>query len=619
MGRATLTALVVALALPVVARAEATLVSRDLPLGSGRALSASVPRFDLVGVHWQGAGSVAFRTRSTAGRWSAWRPAAPEAEDAPDSPERSRQGWRIGNPYWTGPSDAIEYRTRGVVRRLRALFVRSAVSAVPERALTIADSPPVVPRLSWGADESIRRAPPAYATSLQLAIVHHTAGSNAYSRQQSAAIVRAIQVYHVRGNGWNDIGYNLLVDKYGQVFEGRYGGVDRNVVGAHAEGFNTGSVGVAVLGNYDAQAISPAAEAALAQVVAWRLDVAHLDPIQIVSFVSRGNPRFPSGLPVTLRAIVGHRDTGFTDCPGDRLYARLGVLAQTVAQTGLPKLYAPLVRGRLGGLVNFGARLSASLPWTVTVTDAAGAVVASGAGTGTAVDWTWDAMLTPPGRYAYSIGAGPTVRPAVGTIGAASGLAVTDVKAVPVTFSPNGDGIDDATTISYTLGAGATVTATLVDAAGTTLATLFTEAKAAGPQSFAFTADGVPDGTYRVVLTAVNGGGRTVTATVEVIVSRVLSAFALAPTGVEETGTSCVRPLMIVAQPMRLSEMPPRTETATKRRNLSMSVSLALLRVHRARSRRQRRSVCSRLLVWRQAESAPIRPRAGAGSRRGRP
>ena len=68
---------------------------------------------------------------------------------------------------------------------------------------------------------------------------------------QSAAIVRGIEIYHVKGNGWNDIGYNFLVDKYGQVFEGRYGGVDRPVIGAHAEGFNTGSVGVAVIGDYD--------------------------------------------------------------------------------------------------------------------------------------------------------------------------------------------------------------------------------------------------------------------------------------------------------------------------------------------------------------------------------
>jgi hypothetical protein len=529
MSRALLTAVLLAAALPGLAWAEATLVTRELPLAHTRVTAAAAPSFDLVGLHWQGPGSVEFRTRSADGKWSLWRAAAPEAEDGPDAPERSRAGWRIGNPYWTGPSDAIQYRTRGTVSRLRAHFVRSLATAVPARTTSVANSPEIIGRIGWGADESIRRAAPAFADALRLAVVHHTAGSNTYTRAESAAIVRAIQVYHVRGNGWNDLGYNFLVDKYGQVFEGRYGGMERNVVGAHAEGFNTGSVGVAVLGNYDAATVTPAAQAALTQLLAWRLDVAHLDPIQLVSFVSGGNPRFPAGVPLTLRAIVGHRDTGFTDCPGDRLYARLGSLAQGIAQTGLPKLYAPTVRGRVGGPVRFTGQLSSPLPWTVTVTDAAGAVAASGTGAGTTIDWTWDSTFAVPGRYAYTIAAGPQVRPASGTLGAAAGLSLTQARVEPATFSPNGDGVEDATTVSYTLGGTATVTATLVDAAGSTLATLFSELKPAGANSFVFTADGVPDGTYRIVLTAVNGGGRTVTATVEVIVSRVLSSYAVAP------------------------------------------------------------------------------------------
>src|ERR671929_27685 len=131
--------------------------------------------------------------------------------------------WRLGSPYWTGPANGIRYRLRGDVRRLRAYFVRSAAIAVPPRRLSIAGSPLIVPRLGWSANERIRRAPPRYAPSLRLAIVHHTAGSNPYSPSQSAAIVRAIEIYHVLGNGWDDIGYNFLVDKYGQVFEGRYG------------------------------------------------------------------------------------------------------------------------------------------------------------------------------------------------------------------------------------------------------------------------------------------------------------------------------------------------------------------------------------------------------------
>jgi hypothetical protein len=518
------------LAFPALAQAEpATIVSREVPLGGARMLAASepLPRFNLVGLHWQGTGSVSFRTRSLGGWWSRWRRAAPEDEDRPDrtSTEASRPGWRIGNPHWTGASDRIEYRLSGTVRRLKAHFVWSPVEAVAPRTLAIAGAPAIIPRLAWGANELIKRAPPSFAPSLDLAVVHHTAGSNRYTRQQSAAIVRAIQVYHVRGNGWNDIGYNFLVDKFGQVFEGRFGGIERNVIGAHAEGFNTGSVGAAVLGTYGSVQISPAARAALVALLSWRLDVAHVDPLRTFSAVSHGNPRFAAGRPVFLRTIVGHRDTGFTACPGAALYAKLDDFARDVARAGLPKLYAPVVRGSLGGLVRFTARLSGAVPWSVSVTDASGAPVASGAGTGPTLDWTWDARAVTPGTYRYTLG-GPSLRPATGTIGRTAALAIRELRAEPAAVTPNGDGSADTTTISYTLGTAATVTATLVDPAGSTVATLFTEPRAAGPQSFVFTAENVPDGLYRIVLTAVDTAGRQVTASVDVVVSRVVSAFA---------------------------------------------------------------------------------------------
>jgi hypothetical protein len=526
-----------ALLSPALAHAEpATIVSRDLPVeSSARALAATAatPRFTLVGLHWRGPGAVSFRTRGLSGRWSAWRPAAPEAEDGPDrvSPEGTlrRAGWRLGNPYWTGPSDRIEYRLRGRVSRLRAHFVWSSAEAAPARAVAVAGAPAVVPRLSWGANEAIKRAPPVYASGTQFAVVHHTAGRNAYTRAESSAIVKAIQLYHVRGNGWNDIGYNLLVDKYGQVFEGRFGGIDRNVVGAHAEGFNTGSVGVAVLGNYNAATLPAPAREALVRVLAWRLDLAHVDPLSTFSWISGGNPRFPRGVPVLLRAIVGHRDTGFTDCPGDRVHAELGSLAQAVAGTGLPKIYAPLVRGSLGGPVRLTARLSSALAWTTKVTDSLGATVASGSGFGSSVSWTWDATAALPGTYSWTIAA-RGARPATGVIGRrAAPLALSAVRADPASVTPNGDGLDDTATISYTLAAPATVTATVTDSAGTTLATLFSEPRPAGSHSFVFAAENLVDGLYGIVLTATGTSGRTATARTTVLVNRAVSGFKAAP------------------------------------------------------------------------------------------
>src|SRR5436309_1872382 len=133
---------------------------------------------------------------------------------------------------------------------------------------------------------TFRRAPPTYASTLQLAVVHHTVTTNDYSCADSASIVRGIETYHVKANGWNDIGYNFLVDRCGNVFEGRYGGVDRNVVGAHSQGFNTGTVGVALLGTYQTVAPTAAQRQALVNLLAWRLDVAHVDPLSLVAYVS---------------------------------------------------------------------------------------------------------------------------------------------------------------------------------------------------------------------------------------------------------------------------------------------------------------------------------------------
>ncbi|HYY02593.1 MAG TPA: N-acetylmuramoyl-L-alanine amidase, partial [Gaiellaceae bacterium] len=518
-------ALVAFLAAPAAAFGEVSMTMREVPLHGGRTLAGTAPRFDMVGLHWRGSGSVDFRTRSAAGRWSAWHRAAPEAEDVPNAgtaEARAAHGWRLGNPYWTGQSNRIAYRLHGSVTRLRAYFIESPDERVPLRRLSIANSPPIISRLAWGANEAIRRAPPQYAPTLQFALVHHTAGTNSYTRSQSAAIVRGIEVYHVQGNGWNDIGYNFLVDKYGQVFEGRFGGVDKNVVGAHAEGFNTGSVGVAMLGTYSVTPPTTAAKDALVNLLAWRLDLGHVDPLSSVTVVSGGNPRFPVGTPVFLRAVSGHRDTGFTSCPGAALYAQLGALARRAALSGLPKLYAPSVQGQLGGLVRFQARLSEPLPWVVTITDSTGAVVATGSGTGGTVDWTWDATTVAPAAYTWSVSAGDSVRPAKGTIGAAPvPLTIKSVTATPPTAG-------DSTQISYTLSTAATVTATLRTADGRNVSVLFTQQHPAGKQSFRFDTAGVPEGRYLVVLAATNGR-TTVTATIPVLVDRTVRSLTAAP------------------------------------------------------------------------------------------
>src|SRR5436190_1005077 len=504
-----------------------TLTSHDLRPGINR----PAHRFDLVGLHWKGSGAVSFRTRTVAGRWTTWRDAAPE-DDRPDARthELRTRGWQFGSPYWTGPSNRIQVRTYGTVSRVRGYYVWSPARKSRLRTVSKAGSPLIITRASWGADERIRRRKkPDYADTLRFAVVHHTAGSNSYSRAQSASIVRGIMRYHVLANGWDDIGYNFLVDKYGQVFEGRWGGVDRNVVGAHAQGFNQGSAGVALIGTYDSTSITPAARAALVRLLAWRLDVAHVDPLSTFSWRSTGNPKYPAGRMITLRTISGHRDTGYTSCPGSQLYGELPAIARAVSQAGLPKLYFPEATGAPGELVHFRGRLTQSLPWSVTVTEPDGNIVAQGQGEGTDVDWTWDARTIPAGKYLWAIDAGPIVRPATGVVTGATTRSLLTALAKPGLITPNGDGRDDSTLVRYRIREPATVTATLVDAFGTPITTLFVEPKTTGSYAFRWDATGIADGRYGIVLTARNAIGIETTATLAVIVDRTLAGFQVAP------------------------------------------------------------------------------------------
>ena len=511
------------------------------PKGGGRfEVPSRLARFTLAGVSWRGTGKVALRTRSVSGHWSAWKAAAPEDEDGPDagSVEQRRAGWRLGNPWWVGVSDRIEARARGNVSAVRAELVWSPDVKIPLRVVASVGAPPIVPRLSWGADETIRRGPPSYASEVRFAIVHHTAGRNDYSRSEAAAIVKGIQLFHVQGNGWNDIGYNFLVDRFGTIYEGRYGGIDRNVIGAHALGFNTGSVGIALLGTYGSTKPSQAALDAIAKLISWRLDLAHVDPTSFVNVISGGSEKYARGIPVLLNAVSGHRDTGLTECPGNALYARLSSIAAAARALGGPKIFEPKA-DVAGTSVHVSAILSAPQPWTVAVTSASSAEVARGSGAGTSVDWTWESAGTPAGSHTWTVSAG-SARPASGILRAGGGtaaLAIETAAAEPEAISPNGDGQADTATLSYSLSAPANVTVEVTDVIGGVLATLVDRVwTRAGEHTV--TIDGVPlaDGDYNVVVTARTATGTAVQKVVPLSVNRTLGFVALAPAAFSPNG-----------------------------------------------------------------------------------
>ncbi|TFE48310.1 N-acetylmuramoyl-L-alanine amidase [Streptomyces sp. ICN441] len=194
----------------------------------------------------------------------------------------------------------------------------------------IGPRPGIVTRKGWGADEALREKQFVYTKTVQAAFVHHTATGNRFTCAQSASVLRSIYRYHVESSGWRDIGYNFAVDKCGNIYEGRAGGVAKPVLGAHTRGFNTNSMGIAVLGTYSSTAPPKAAVEAIAKLTAWKLGLFGVNPKSTTYLTSGGGNKYAKGTKAKLNVISGHRDGFATDCPGTLLYGQLGT-ARTVA------------------------------------------------------------------------------------------------------------------------------------------------------------------------------------------------------------------------------------------------------------------------------------------------
>ncbi|MFF4911103.1 peptidoglycan recognition protein [Streptomyces sp. NPDC001260] len=196
----------------------------------------------------------------------------------------------------------------------------------------IGPRPRIITRRGWGADESLRERGFVYTKKVKAAFVHHTASGNGYRCSQAASVIRGIYRYHVRSMGWRDIGYNFLVDKCGNIYEGRAGGVAKPVLGAHTLGFNTNSMGIAVLGTFGSAKPPAAVLKAIARLTAWKLGLYGANPRGKTYLKSGGGNLYRKGKNVRLNVISGHRDGFATDCPGRQLYRKLGTARTTAAR-----------------------------------------------------------------------------------------------------------------------------------------------------------------------------------------------------------------------------------------------------------------------------------------------
>ena len=194
---------------------------------------------------------------------------------------------------------------------------------------------PVTTRAEWGANASYMSWDPDYASAGHV-VVHHTAGTNNYSAGQSASIVRGIYYYHAVTLDWGDVGYNFLIDKYGTVFEGRSGSVaapaGKMSIGAHARGVNTGTMGLSMMGDYSSISPSDAQLSSVGKMAGWFLKRAGISDVNgWASLQVRTTDRYQAGSTISMPRILGHRDVGYTSCPGNVGYSKLGTI-RTIAQ-----------------------------------------------------------------------------------------------------------------------------------------------------------------------------------------------------------------------------------------------------------------------------------------------
>jgi hypothetical protein len=212
--------------------------------------------------------------------------------------------------------------------------VRAAARAVS--GAHTAPRPAIVPRSAWLTDGTAPDSPPPprYDDRVVAVFVHHTDSPNAYACAETPRIIRHLYAGQTGARDWDDIGYNFLVDRCGVIYEGRAGGVARAVTGAHTQGFNHRTAGIAAIGTFTAGTPVPRVVSdAIAALAAWKLGLSDTDPrarVRLVSSNSRS--RFSAGTTATLPALAGHRDAFMTSCPGASLSALLPEIRRLAAR-----------------------------------------------------------------------------------------------------------------------------------------------------------------------------------------------------------------------------------------------------------------------------------------------
>ncbi|WP_328760351.1 peptidoglycan recognition protein family protein [Streptomyces sp. NBC_00271] len=336
------------------ARPKTQVLQSSSPTGSPQRTNFPITA---VGISWTGAQRgirIRFYDKSGAtGAWEAVRPGCPCGKDAVDSAARAENTFRAivsGHDSFGYQIDAASdvhlvnavAIDAGILPGLAIAGPRESPQQSAPPTKSGLDFPPAnyLTRADWGANESKRFEPDGRESSptrffpLQAVTVHHTVTAN--NDRDPAATVRAIYELHTTGNKWGDIGYHFLIDRVGRIYEGRWSGKDGvpahdrngNVVTAfHTAGFNSGNLGIALLGDFRTETQTPAMSRSLTQLVASVARKHDLDPRAAITY---RNPL--DGRRKRITTLAGHRDWIPTECPGATAHEHLSNIRQSTAR-----------------------------------------------------------------------------------------------------------------------------------------------------------------------------------------------------------------------------------------------------------------------------------------------
>ena len=434
--------------------AGAHMEAADLPADPLAPAVATAPmttdEFGLVGVTADApldpATRVLVRVRE-GGAWGSWYPLQ-VTEHGPDPQSAEAHGVRYGtDPLLVDAADGVQVRidapegeepvnpqvmlldnpvTQADAQLAQAglpLDSSAGNSGAVARAGTVtAPAPAIITRDQWGADETLRVDAPRYSPTIKAAFVHHTTSNTEYTPEEAAQQVRNLYGWYIKGLRYSDMAYNFLVDRYGRLYEGRAGGMDQAVVGAHTAGFNNETFAISAIGNF--QKVNPPPEQmtamtnSIASLLAWKLALNHRDPngTQIlVSDSGSGTSKYAPGTQATALVVGGHKDIGATKCPGQFLEAQLPAIRTLATSMMGATVYDPVVSGPMpwGGPdpLTVTTRSTAPISWNLTIASRCGTVVRTISGRQDAAGplaISWDkrdgnGAPVPPGTYTFTL------------------------------------------------------------------------------------------------------------------------------------------------------------------------------------------------------------------------